>query len=126
MDQAPDEERRLNLPAVQPVTLGDSSNSSHSARYYVPPQPSHQSQSKGITKRPSTATLAQSSDVLLPATRPTPSFGTDETFTAGSFQDMRAGEINTREMRGGDTPDESLRECYGKSKGPTHFTVINI
>lgn len=72
MDDAPDsEQRQLNLPAVQPISLGDTSSSSTvpSTRFYVPAQTSHTYGSKGLNKRPSTAALAQSNDVLLPATR---------------------------------------------------------
>ncbi|KIJ52540.1 hypothetical protein M422DRAFT_43384 [Sphaerobolus stellatus SS14] len=102
MDQAPDEQRRLNLPATQPVTLGDtsSSNSSSSTRYFVPQQLSQQSHSKGLSKRPSTATLGQTSDVLLPASRPKAATSSEESVTQVAAQEVRHGEFSRPNVHG--------------------------
>jgi hypothetical protein len=69
-EEGPDEQRRLNLPALNPVSFSDAGPSVlQPTRYFVPCQPSAQSSTKALNKRPSTAALAQSNDVLLPATR---------------------------------------------------------
>ena len=128
MEQAPDEQRRLNLPATQPVALGDTSSSSttSSTRFYLPQAPAHQSHSKGITKRPSTATLGQTSDVLLPATRHALSVGSDETVTAAASLERRSGEHNIEKMHGASITSGRLAsdESFGESIPHYPFTRL--
>lgn len=96
MDRAVSEEhRRLKLPAMQPMVLGDAASStSTSNRFYLPPQPPPPSSSKNLGKRPSTATLAQSTDVLLPTTRHIPTFASDEKISVSESRGMRGAGAN--------------------------------
>lgn len=100
MDNALDnEQRRLNLPAVQPISLNDASSSStvsSSTRFYVPAQTLHSGGTKGLNKRPSTAALAQSNDVLLPATRQATTVILDDAIanSSTSVHDARLAALN--------------------------------
>lgn len=96
------------------------SSSSSQNRFYLPPQPPPQSFSKGIGKRPSTATLAQSSDVLLPATRPIPTFRSDGSISALEFPDSgklqpdrRSEFMSSSAPTGKSASDEVAGEFWG-------------
>lgn len=77
MDPASDEQCRLSPSSLQSTSLGDVALSSPN-RVFHPSQGLSQSFSRTLGKRPSTATYAQSSGVLLPAARPISTLESEE------------------------------------------------
>lgn len=110
MDQAPEEQRPLNLPALQPMNFGDASglsvsSTAPSARFSLTLHPP-QSSAKHLGKRPSTATLAQSPGPLLPASRPVPPrvpcerIGTKESQSEQDVRPRKSGTVGTNVTSG--------------------------
>ncbi|KAF8591093.1 hypothetical protein K439DRAFT_1656912 [Ramaria rubella] len=92
--KAPDEQRRLNLPALQPIKLGDASSStSLSTQFYVPQPPP--TLPKNLGKRPSTATLGrQGTDILLPSSHRISTATSEENVSATNAHDVRQDHIH--------------------------------
>ncbi|GJJ08274.1 hypothetical protein Clacol_002484 [Clathrus columnatus] len=120
------EQRRLNLPALQPISLGDALRSStvSSTRFYVPAQTSHTS-SKGLNKRPSTAALAQSNDVLLPATRQamTTFNNVDDTVINSAAYDARLATVVGSVSKGLDDRNGLFMNVSDESTSSMHLTA---